>query len=69
MTKQYRKALVAYRKAAMGGRHLKYADLARLANVTYSMADKWMNARRDSEKCVRAFERLTGQPATNEVAA
>lgn len=69
MSKKHRKALAAYRKGAMVAGGHTYADLARLAAVTYSMADKWMNARRDSERCSRAFRTLTGQPATNEVAA
>jgi len=36
-----------------------YSDLARLANVSYSMAYKWMNGERESAKIERAFIALT----------
>jgi hypothetical protein len=36
-----------------------YGDLARLARVSYSMAYKWMNGKRKSQKCQRAFDVLT----------
>ena len=36
-----------------------YGDLARLARVSYSMAYKWMNGKRNSQKCQRAFDVLT----------
>lgn len=64
MSKRNRKALAAYRKRALVGSGHTYGHLAALAGVTYSMADKWMNARRDSDKCATAFLTLTGQPHT-----
>lgn len=36
-----------------------FVDLARLASVSYSMAEKWMNVRRNSAACQRAFDKLT----------
>jgi hypothetical protein len=38
-----------------------YGDLARLADVSYSMAYKWMNGERESVKIERAFAVLTGR--------
>lgn len=58
-----RKRLAVYRKAALTQSSHVYRDLARLGDVTYSMADKWMNARRASKDLERAFHSLTGQPA------
>jgi hypothetical protein len=49
------------RKAALVASGRVYGDLARLANVSYSMADKWMNARRTSQECQRAFDTLTSK--------
>lgn len=63
MSKKARAALKAYRKDALVAAGHKYGDLARVANVTYSMAEKWMNARRTSKECQRAFGILTGKPA------
>ena len=64
MTKVARKALADYRKRILTANGHVYTDLARVADVSYSMADKWMNARRTSKDCQGAFELLTGKPAT-----
>ena len=36
-----------------------YNDLRKLANVSYSMADKWMNNKRTSKPCEIAYQHLT----------
>ena len=64
MTKAARQALADYRKRTLAATRHVYSDLARVADVSYSMADKWMNARRTSRNCQGAFELLTGKPAT-----
>ena len=46
-----------------------HADLARLARVTYSMADKWIHYERTSPKCARAFQALAGPKAERLVGA
>jgi hypothetical protein len=63
MSKAARKRLAAYRKETLSAADRVYGDLARVADVSYSMADKWMNARRTSKDCERAFVALTGKPA------
>lgn len=47
------------RKSRLAAAGHVYADLARVANVTYSMAYKWMNGERVSSACQRAFDILT----------
>jgi hypothetical protein len=59
LSKAARKRIADERKAALIARRHTYSDLARLADVTYSMVDKWMNARRTSKVCQRAFDTLT----------
>lgn len=59
MSKAARKKLATARKAALVASGHVYSDLARVADVSYSMADKWMNARRTSRECQRAFDLLT----------
>ena len=49
---------VKNRKAALRRAGHTYGDLARLADVTYSMAWKWMNDERVSGDCERAYETL-----------
>jgi hypothetical protein len=69
--KAARKRIAAYRKDALAASAHVYGDLARLARVSYSMADKYMNGFRKSQDCDRAFETLTGQsplPAVEVVA-
>ena len=58
-----KKDLAEYRKAELTASEHVYRDMARLANVTYSMAEKWMNAIRTSAACAKAFQTLTGKPA------
>jgi hypothetical protein len=55
-TERQRKA--RERKRALAASGHAYADLARLAKVSYSMAFKWMNGVRESRICQRAFEVL-----------
>lgn len=55
-----RKKVATYRKAMLAQAGRVYADLARVADVTYSMADKFVNGRRSSDTCERAFRMLTG---------
>jgi transcriptional regulator with XRE-family HTH domain len=45
----------AGRKATLLASGHNYRDLVRLAKVSYSMADKWMNARRTSSECERGL--------------
>ena len=59
MSKAARRRIADSRKTALVASGHNYSDLAALAKVTYSMADKWMNARRTSEGCQRAFDTLT----------
>lgn len=63
-----RQRIAAYRKGALAAHGLVYNDVARAARVTYSMVDKWMNARRASTGCAEAFKTLTGQPAYPQAA-
>jgi transposase len=58
-SKAARKRNADERKAALVASGHVYKDLARLANVSYSMVDKWMNGLRSSKDCARAFETLT----------
>jgi hypothetical protein len=51
--------LAIRRKAALMASGRTYADLARLAGLSYSMVDKWMNARRASRTIQNAFNTLT----------
>jgi hypothetical protein len=70
MSKAARKRVADYRKAALVASAHVYNDLARLADVSYSMADKYMNGRRASRDCDAAFETLTGKsPLPSEKAA
>lgn len=57
--KAARKRTAAHRKEALVASGHVYKDLARLADVSYSMVDKWMNGLRASKDCARAFETLT----------
>ena len=50
---------VSERKAKLTSSGHVYKDLARLADVSYSMVWKWMNGERVSAPCQRAFEILT----------
>ena len=59
-SKKPRKTIAVARKRALLASGRTYSDLARLANVSYSMVDKWVNDRRTSAECQRAFESLTG---------
>lgn len=59
LSKAAQTKLAKQRKGALAASGRTYADLARLADVSYSMVDKWMNARRTSKECQRAFEALT----------
>ena len=61
MSKILRARLARDRKRALRVRDLTFWDLAAAAGVTYSMAEKWMNARRNSEVCQAAFERMTAK--------
>lgn len=63
LSKVATKKLADERKATLIDSGHVYGDLARLANVSYSMADKWMNARRTSQECQRAFDTLTKRVA------
>lgn len=56
------KKLASSRKAALVASGHVYGDLARAANVSYSMVDKWMNGRRTSQECQRAFDLLINNP-------
>lgn len=65
-----RRRLADYRKQTLVQSGHVYRDVANLAEVSWSMADKWMNARRASRPCERAFRTLTGKTAIpDEVAA
>jgi len=64
MTKAERIRTAKYRKHIFLARGLVYRDLAWKAGVTYSMAEKWMSARRVSGKIADAYRALTGHPAT-----
>lgn len=66
MSKRLRRTVARYRKAALVASGHVYSDLARLADVSYSMVDKWMNVRRNSKECERAFQSLTRMPAIPE---
>jgi len=59
-SKRERRELSTARKAALVASGNVYNDLARVADVSYSMVYKWMNAERTSAACDRAFEMLTG---------
>lgn len=59
MSKTSRLVTARVRKAGLVAKGRTIADLADAADVSYSMAEKWANARRVSEKCQRAWERLT----------
>jgi len=50
---------VKTRKARLALSGHTYGQLAALADVTYSMAWKWMNGERQSAPCARAFHTLT----------
>jgi hypothetical protein len=63
MSKVSRKRATDARKAALVASGHVYRDLARLADVSYSMAWKWMNLRRTSADCQRAFDVLTARTA------
>lgn len=60
-TERERKA--RHRKRKLSAANHVYADLARLADVSYSMAYKWMNGERESAKIQRAFAVLTNGQA------
>lgn len=60
MSKASRLVTARARKAGLAAKGKTIADLADAAGVTYSMAEKWANVRRGSEKCARAWSRLTG---------
>jgi transcriptional regulator with XRE-family HTH domain len=47
------------RKAVLKASGHSYADLARLADVSFSMVFKWMNGDRQSDKIAEAFRRVT----------
>lgn len=61
LTLTQRKEKVKRRKEALRRAGRTYTDLARVADVTYSMAWKWMNDVRKSSDCERAFSVLTGR--------
>lgn len=44
------------RKAVLKANGHSYADLARLADVSFSMVFKWMNGERESVKIARPFD-------------
>jgi hypothetical protein len=50
-----RSPTVKRRKADLRSAGHTYAELAKRARVTYSMAWKWMNGERKSAECERAF--------------
>ncbi len=54
-----RQKQVRMRKAALKAAGSTYADLARLAGVTWTMAWMWMNGQRTSARMQAAFEKLT----------
>lgn len=58
-SKTAKKRLATARKDALVASGHNYRDLARLADVSYSMAEKWMNLRRASRDCQSAFDSLT----------
>jgi hypothetical protein len=58
--KPSRSRAIRQRKAALRASGHSYTDLMRLAAVTHSMAWKWMNGERVSQRCARAFAILTG---------
>ena len=60
-TDRERKARIRKQRLTAAG-HV-YGDLARLADVSYSMAYKWMNAERESARIARAFSVLTNGQA------
>lgn len=49
------------RKALLKASGSTYADLARLAGVTWTMSWMWMNGQRTSGRVESAFKKLTGQ--------
>lgn len=59
MSKKARREAALARKRGLWAKLRTIGDLARSAGVSYSMAEKWANARRESAKCQRAWERLT----------
>lgn len=61
------KAIVLARKRTLAAAGATYEQLAILADVSYSMTLKWMGGRRKSEKCQRAYDRLTGAAAKGAV--
>lgn len=63
MSRGTRRRLAGYRKAILTTTGRVYRDLSRRARVSYSMAEKWVNCRRTSRRCERAFQDLTGHPA------
>lgn len=51
---------ICNRKERLKAAGATYADLARLAGVTWTMAWMWMNGQRTSGRMASAFEKLTG---------
>lgn len=66
LSKKARKRVADYRKGVFAERGLVFKDLARLADLSFSMVDKWMNGYRTSDPCAKAFETLTRMPAFPE---
>lgn len=62
MSKKDRARLARDRKAALRRAGYGFSDLAQAARASYSLAEKWMNARRNSPTCADAFARLIGAP-------
>jgi len=63
MEQAERERKARHRKRKLAASNHVYSDLARLADVSYSMAYKWMNGERESKDCQRAFDVLTNGQA------
>lgn len=54
---------VKERKAALKAAGVRYDDIARLANVSWTMVWMWIHGQRTSANVEAAYLRLTGQRA------
>ncbi len=60
---------VRIRKAALKAAGATYADLARLAGVSWTMAWMWMNGQRTSARLEAVYHKLTGNVAASKATA
>jgi len=61
MSKKERQRLARERKSRLRRSGHDFLALARAADKSYSLVEKWMNGLRNSPACQQAFDRLTGR--------